>query len=162
MAGQFTEVLLEVAHFGVDVESRELPTDRRAGLLQDDRVDVEGDEPLQGSRLRECSQEASGLLRGAAAEFQQGGGGAQLGDLVGVGVQDGRLGAARVVLRESGDLVEEVAAAAVVEVLGGGTFGVEVSPARTSTAIWRARAPGSRCTARSEVGMCEDSILVHG
>src|SRR5699024_6307556 len=62
---------------------------------------------------------------GSGAEFDKGLGVGRLGDLVGVEFEDGAFGAGRVVLGQLGDVLEQGAAACVVEPLGWELFGAE-------------------------------------
>ena len=81
---------------------------------------------------------SSAMVKGSGEEKAWGGRGAGGGeelaeDVVGVGGEEGALGAGEVVLGELGDLLEELGAALVVEEPGGRVFcGLAVSPARAS------------------------------
>ena len=77
-----------------------------------------GHEAAQRSVVAQRRQQHAGLLRGAAAEFDEGVRAAVRGDGGRLRTQDLRLGAGRVVLGQPGDLVEQVAAHGIVEPLG--------------------------------------------
>ena len=76
---------------------------------------VEGHEPLQRSRAGHRVEQQPGLVRRARTELDQHVGPGELHDLGRVRAQDRALGSGRVVLGQSGDLVEQFAAAFVVE-----------------------------------------------
>ena len=115
--GQLTEVLLEVSDHRLDLQGGEPLGHRRARVLQHSRIDVERHEAPERARLRQRSDQQLRLLRGAAAELDEGLGTAGARDVDDVPVEDRALGPGGVVLLEPGDLVEELAAPGVVEVL---------------------------------------------
>ena len=110
-----------------------------------------GHEAPQRSGVAQRVQQQPGLLRRAAADLDQRLGAGDRGDLVGVLGQDRPLGAGRVVLGQPGDLVEQLAARGVVEVLGRQCLGVAVKPARTSAASCAACAVGVEMGRRAKL-----------
>ena len=78
---------------------------------------VDRDEPGEVSSGRECVEEDAGLVAGAAAQLDQRRGAGGGDDVVGVPAQDRALPLGGVVLREPGDLVEQLRADVVVEPL---------------------------------------------
>src|SRR5690625_2286656 len=95
------------------------------GFGEEVSTDVDGHETAQAAVTAHGVQEQSGLDPGSGAEFDKGLGVGRLGDLVGVEFEDGAFGAGRVVLGQLGDVLEQGAAACVVEPLGWELFGAE-------------------------------------
>ena len=120
--GEQVEVVLEVADDGVDVEARVLGDDGAGCASKGRLADVEGNEPAQHAAVSQRGQEQARLLRRARSELDERVGAGGVGDGAGAGIEDLALAPGRVVLREAGDLVEELAAALVVEPLGGQLF----------------------------------------
>ena len=111
-------MLFEVSADRVDLDAGIFLSDGGTCRLEHGCIDVERDEPAQRSAVSEGVQQGPGLLRRAAAEFDERVGTGCCGDLRGAGSQDLGLGARRVVLGQPGNLVEQVAADGVVEPLG--------------------------------------------
>ncbi len=108
---------LEVPDDRVHVHLRMLVGDGARRVPQRHLAHVERNEPSELPGLRECIEQESGLLRRAGTELDERVRAAGGCDLVGAGVEDRALGAGRVVLLESGDLVEQLRPPIVVEPL---------------------------------------------
>jgi hypothetical protein len=109
--------VLEVTDERGDPQPRIPGRQRDGGVLEHRGIDVERHELAQRARLGHRLQQESGLLRGAAAELDQRLAARQPRDLAGLLGQDRRLRPGEVVLGQPGDLVEQHAAALVIEVL---------------------------------------------
>ena len=145
--GQVGQVEGEVADDRLDRHPVVGRGDLLGGVAQRALRDVDRDEAREVSGVGERTEQQPGLVAGAAAELDQGGGVAQRGDLVGVVAQDRALGLGRVVLREAGDLVEEPRALVVVEPLGrAGSAAATRARARTSWTRAALADPGSSRT----------------
>ena len=90
---------------------------------QDRGVDVDRHEATQGAGPTQRREQQPGLVRGAAAELDEGMRPRLGRDVRGVRREQRALGAGRVVLGQPGDLVEQRAAPLVVEPLGGQGLG---------------------------------------
>ena len=112
------QMLLEIATYGGDLDARVLIGDRCARSLEHRGVDVERDEPAQRAALTHRVEQPSGLLRGPTAQFHERVRFRRGSDLPCPRGEDLRLGARRVVLRQPGDLIEQITADRVVEPLG--------------------------------------------
>jgi hypothetical protein len=117
-------VPLEVADDTVDVEAGVAAGDRVRGVAEEALAHVEGHESGEPVRVPEGVEQGEGLLRGAGAELDQRVCVRALDDGGRPLREDLPLAARRVVLREPGDLVEQVAAAVVVEPLRRQPLGV--------------------------------------
>jgi hypothetical protein len=115
--GQPVEVALEVGDDAVHLEGRVVGGQARQRPLDGVDADVHGHVGLQAPDVAQGAQQQVGLLRRARAELDQAAGLGQLGDLAGAGREDAALGPGGVVLRQPGDLLEQLAPASVVEVL---------------------------------------------
>lgn len=71
-AGNLAEVLFEIATDSLDFDVRVLVLNGHRRGRQDVCIDVERDKPAQRSAIMQRVQKQTGLLRGAAAEFDQG------------------------------------------------------------------------------------------
>ena len=111
------QVALEVPDHAVHVEARVLLDQVLGGLAHDRLGHVEGQVAAQRARLGHRVEEHAGLRGVAGAELEQLLGLPRRDDVGRVGLEDRPLGARRVVLGELADLVEQLRAARVVEVL---------------------------------------------
>ncbi len=116
--GDALEVVLEVADEAAHGEARVLPDQRLGSLVGDLLGDVDRDVGLQAAGIAHRAEQVAGLCRRAGAELDQrlrpAGGGNDLAAALG---EDRALGPGRVVLGQLGDLLEQLRAALVVEVL---------------------------------------------
>ncbi len=112
------EVALEVADHAVHAQPGVLAGERLGAVAHHALGDVHRDVALErAGRLQRVEQHAR-LGGGAGAELDELDRVGQLGDLRGALLEDRALGARGVVLGQLADLVEQVGAAGVVEVLG--------------------------------------------
>ena len=112
-----TQVPLEVADDPVHVEARVAARDRVRGVAEEALAHVEGHEAGEPVRVGEGVEQGEGLLRRARTELHQRVGVRALDDGGRPLREDLPLAARRVVLGQPGDLVEQLAAAVVVEPL---------------------------------------------
>ncbi len=117
MRGDALEVTLEVADHAMHRQVVEVRDERLSGGLDDDRRDVERDVAARAGGLRHPAEQDPGLGRRSGAELDELTGARQRSDLRGAGHQDRGLGTRWVVLRQLTDLVEQVRATGVIEVL---------------------------------------------
>ena len=119
VAGQHVELVGEIGPQCADRQLRVLGDQAGAGGPQCVLADIQRDIGTAGPVLGEHRVEEQGrFLRGSGAEFDQCVGARRADDLRGVPGQDRPLGAGRVVLRQPGDVLEQLAAQLVVEPLG--------------------------------------------
>ena len=135
---QLIEVEVEVGDDGVDRHPGVLHRQGVGRRPQGRFAHVEGHEPGQPAGGLHGVEQDPGLVAGAGAQFDQGVGLGPLGDVLGVGVEDGPFGPGRVVLRQPGDLVEQPAAPVVVEVDGRDGLGCRQSDRCARPAPWPA------------------------
>ena len=117
LAGQPVQVGGEVAHHAVQHQCRVAHGQRVERLTQRGHADVERDVAAQRPGAGEGVEQQPRLRRRPRPELDQRGRPRQRGDLVDVRGEQRRLGARREVLGQRGDLLEQRAAARVVEVL---------------------------------------------
>ena len=115
---KLAEVPLEVADHPVDRQRVVVVDELLGGLANDGLGHVERDVAAQGARLLHRVEEDPRLDRRTRSELDELAGAGERDDLVGAFAQDLELGAGRVVLGELGDLLEQLRAAGIVEVLG--------------------------------------------
>ena len=115
-AAEVAEVVEEVAHHGVDGQARVLGGQGGGRLPQHGVADVQGDVGAEQAGAGHGVQQQPGLVAGARPQLDQGVGAGRGDHVHSVGLEDGALGPGRVVLGQTGDLVEEPAAPVVVEV----------------------------------------------
>lgn len=117
LVGQ-SEVCFEIGHRGGNGEPGVVTADRAACLVEGGRADDQGRVATEGAVGAEGVEQQPGLAGGTGTQLDQGGGPGELGDLRGAAGEDLLLGPGRVVLRQPGDLFEQLAAPFVVEPLG--------------------------------------------
>ena len=108
----------EVADDPVDLEPRELCGERGAGVADHLLGHVDGDVAPQRAGVRQGAEQEPALGRRAGTELDELDGARQGGDIARALDQDRALDARGVVLRQRADLVEQLGAALVVEMLG--------------------------------------------
>jgi hypothetical protein len=115
-AGIFPQVALEVSDERDDPQPRVLRCQRLGRVGEDRGIDVERHELAHGATFAERPQQQAGLGR-VPRRARPATAPREFGDLTRARSQDRRLGPGRVVLGQPGDLLEQLAAALVVEVL---------------------------------------------
>ena len=113
------EVLLEVAHHAVHREARIHLHELLRAALHHELGHVHRQVAVERARTRHRKQKRARLRRHSRAQLEQLRRAGDLDDLRRPPVEDRALAARGVVLGQRGDLVEELGAAVVVEVLGG-------------------------------------------